>query len=231
MHGKLSMLKPRVPLELTVYLAYFSVTVWSLLKVDIFLASYIMEDPELLQPLESVIRQQFIPALTGKDSPGDLMRELLALPASLGGLSITNPITISAEQHSTSKLISAPLVKRVIEQDHQLGDCHGQPVPPNALDKKKLPKTCTANFLHPFNTALSFPKKRVRPLGCLLSQLMTMASPYISPHLEMHCLFVTTGPWRTHHPAAAVVISSLLIMLCHAQQVAFRQSGTMRWGT
>ena len=68
-----------------------------------------MEDPEILQPLESMIRQQFIPALTGKDSPGDLMRKLLALPAKLGGLSISNPVTISAEQHSTSKLISAPL--------------------------------------------------------------------------------------------------------------------------
>ena len=119
-------------------------------KWTYFLRVTCMEDPELLQPLESVIRQQFIPALTGKDSPGDLMRELLALPASLGGLSITNPITISAEQHSTSKLISAPLVKRVIEQDHQLGDCHGiqQQAKAAARSTKRLRQKEAAKDLH-----------------------------------------------------------------------------------
>ena len=34
-----------------------------------------------MQPLEETIRQQFLPALTGRDSPSDMERELLALPS------------------------------------------------------------------------------------------------------------------------------------------------------
>ena len=45
----------------------------------------------LLQPLEDAIRQCFIPALTNRPAPGDLERELLALPTRLGGLGLVNP--------------------------------------------------------------------------------------------------------------------------------------------
>ena len=83
-----------------------------------------MTTSELLEPLETVIQSQFIPALTGHTHPGDLVRELLALPAHLGGMGLINPAIISAEQHATSKLISAPLVDQVLRQDHQLIQCH-----------------------------------------------------------------------------------------------------------
>ena len=78
------------------------------------------------------------------------MRKLLALPAKLGGLSIINPVTISVEQHSTSKLISAPLVKRVLEQDHHLGDCHDiqQQTKAVARSTKRLRLKEAANDLH-----------------------------------------------------------------------------------
>jgi len=76
---------------------------------------------ELLQPLESAIRSQFLPSLTGTSRPGDLMRALLALPCSLGGLNVVNPIDA---QFSTSKRISAPLVDLIFRQEHQLHDCY-----------------------------------------------------------------------------------------------------------
>ena len=79
---------------------------------------------ELLQPLECTIRSQLIPALTGQNPPGDLMRELTALPVHLGGLGLINPKTSSSQIHMASKMISAPLVDRVVHQDHQLSDCH-----------------------------------------------------------------------------------------------------------
>ena len=41
---------------------------------------------DLLQPLESAICLQLIPALTGQNQPGDIVRELTALPVRLGGL-------------------------------------------------------------------------------------------------------------------------------------------------
>ena len=49
---------------------------------------------ELFQPLEDVICSSFIPALTGHCTPGNLIRDLLAFPASLGGLVLTNPVAI-----------------------------------------------------------------------------------------------------------------------------------------
>ena len=47
---------------------------------------------DLLLPLESAICSQLIPALTRQNLPGDLVRELTALPVRLGGLSLINVI-------------------------------------------------------------------------------------------------------------------------------------------
>ena len=63
---------------------------------------------QLLQPLESAIQSQFILALTGHAPQGHLVQDLLALPACPGGLGLINRVAVSAEQHATSKLISAP---------------------------------------------------------------------------------------------------------------------------
>ena len=82
-----------------------------------------LSSSDLLQPLELVIQSHFIPALTGQPSPGHLAREMLALPARLGGLGLINPVAIAEEQHATSQLISAPLVERILHQDHRLNDC------------------------------------------------------------------------------------------------------------
>ena len=79
---------------------------------------------ELLQPLEASINSQLIPALTGQNPTGDLVCQLLALPTHLGGLGLINPVDASAEQHHTSKLISAPLVNLVVNQELSLGECH-----------------------------------------------------------------------------------------------------------
>ena len=52
------------------------------------------------------------------------MRKILALPARLGGLGLTNPILSAKEQRNASQQISAPLVDRIINQEHRLGCCH-----------------------------------------------------------------------------------------------------------
>ena len=79
---------------------------------------------DVLKPLEQAIRMHFIPALTGQPPPGEQMRELLALPARLGGLGLTNPTLSAREQQNSSQQISGPLVSRIINQEHELGDCH-----------------------------------------------------------------------------------------------------------
>ena len=70
------------------------------------------------------INSQLIPALTGQNPTGDLVHQLLALPTHLGGLGLINPVDASAEQHHTSKLISTPLVNRVVNLELTLGECH-----------------------------------------------------------------------------------------------------------
>ncbi len=49
-----------------------------------------------LSPLEAVIRTKLIPALTGRPPPNDIERNLLALPARLGGIALANP-TVSTD--------------------------------------------------------------------------------------------------------------------------------------
>ena len=85
-----------------------------------------MEESQLhvLESLEKAIQSRFIPTLTGQPPPGEHTREMLALPARLGGLSLTNPVASAKEQLNASQQISAPLIDRIINQDHQLGSCH-----------------------------------------------------------------------------------------------------------
>ena len=73
--------------------------------------------------MESLQEAHFIPALT---PPGEHMREMLALPARLSGLGLTNPATSAKEQRGASQQITAPLIHRIIDQDHHLGSCHSE---------------------------------------------------------------------------------------------------------
>ena len=82
-----------------------------------------MSSKDLLQPLENVISSTLIPSLTGQSPPGDLTRDLLALPCKHGGLGITSPLDACSEQRQMSKAISAPLIDRVIKQESSMGDC------------------------------------------------------------------------------------------------------------
>ena len=53
----------------------------------------------MIQPLEDSIRSRLIPALTGRAPPCHIDRELLALPARLGGLGIVNPTKLSSSEY------------------------------------------------------------------------------------------------------------------------------------
>ena len=77
----------------------------------------------LLHPLESARQNKFIPAITGQAAPGKLTRDLLALPARLGGLGIFNPLSVAKELHKASTQICAPLVDRIVCQNHSIGNC------------------------------------------------------------------------------------------------------------
>ncbi len=76
----------------------------------------ISDSSALFQPLETVIHQQFIPALTGREPCSPEERRLFALPARYGGLNITNPVAVAESELSASRKISAPLMEMIINQ-------------------------------------------------------------------------------------------------------------------
>ena len=53
---------------------------------------------DILESLEKAVQSHFIPALTGQPPPGEHTRELLALPARLGGLGLMNPAASVKDQ-------------------------------------------------------------------------------------------------------------------------------------
>ena len=74
--------------------------------------------PNLL-PLESIIRTKLAPALTGRPPPNDLDRDLLALPARLGGIALVNPTQATDTDHLSSIKITEVLKDAILQQDFQ----------------------------------------------------------------------------------------------------------------
>ena len=68
-----------------------------------------------LRSLEDVIRQVFIPFITGRPPPNDSVRNLLGLPARLGGMGILDPSIRSDDEFNASSRVTAPLI-RLMEQ-------------------------------------------------------------------------------------------------------------------
>lgn len=68
----------------------------------------------LFEPLEKTIMEHFLTALF-KQYDTEL-RDIIALPAKLGGLSIFNPVTIAENEYRYSTTATAPLVTLIMEQ-------------------------------------------------------------------------------------------------------------------
>ena len=71
---------------------------------------------ELLHPLEEAIARDFLPALIGREVT-DEVRELLALPARLGGLDISIPTRKSSNEYDASTTVTQPLVAAIINKE------------------------------------------------------------------------------------------------------------------
>ena len=77
---------------------------------------------DLLAPVEDIIRNKFIPALTGRSAISDVERELLALPCRLGGLAIPNLTSLSPSHLQASKDICGPITKLILDRQYKLRD-------------------------------------------------------------------------------------------------------------
>ena len=76
----------------------------------------------LLQPLEPIMRSKFIPALTGQPPPSDEVRDLLALPARLGGIALTSPTSAADVEFLASTRVSDHLKKAILQQNFEYPD-------------------------------------------------------------------------------------------------------------
>ena len=85
---------------------------------------------EQFRPLEKTIRTVFLKDLLKKDV-NDIERDLIALPARLGGLGISNPVDATHIAHENSKFISLPLVNIILRQEIELE-------PRELLDETKM---------------------------------------------------------------------------------------------
>ena len=73
--------------------------------------------PHKSLPLETIIQTKLLPVLIGVAPPGDLIRDLLALPARLGGISMPNPSKTSNKEYASSLLISELLRHLILSKN------------------------------------------------------------------------------------------------------------------
>ena len=106
----------------------------------------------MLQPLEDAIRQLLLPAITGKSDISDLERDLIALPAHLGGLGIPNPTATSPTEHKASLQVTAPLVDAIIKRHGQFNTdtiAQQQQCKVKVRKEKREAHSATVDNLHP----------------------------------------------------------------------------------
>ena len=72
---------------------------------------------EYLQPIEDILRNQLIPAITGGKVVSDNERDLLTLPPRLGGLGIKNIVEISPKEHENSISLTQRLQNDLMGRD------------------------------------------------------------------------------------------------------------------
>jgi len=75
---------------------------------------------EYFEPLDRVIRDKLLPALTGQLSISDSERKLFALPARDGGLTIPVLSEISEDEFQTSMRMTAPLATLMVLQSSDM---------------------------------------------------------------------------------------------------------------
>ena len=85
----------------------------------IYLARTTPDIGDLLQPLEDVIQQRFLPTITGQNPFSNVIRELMAMPVRSGGLGISNPTREARKHYDASKKIASPLTTLIMQQANE----------------------------------------------------------------------------------------------------------------
>ena len=94
-----------------------------------FLQRTVSDTRKMFEPLERSIRDEFIPALLGRQV-SDTERRILALPYRYGGMGILNPIDTADREYRASREITSDLTDLIYQQNMNL----------QLLDKEKIRK-------------------------------------------------------------------------------------------
>ena len=101
--------------------AAFSALTHGLLSKWTYLSRVTPNIGHLLTPLDTVLRMDLLPALTGRSPPNDLECDLFALLVRLGGLGIRIPSRNADRELQSSLLITSPLMDHILKQDKEYG--------------------------------------------------------------------------------------------------------------
>ncbi|CAB4039183.1 Hypothetical predicted protein [Paramuricea clavata] len=88
---------------------------------------------EMFQVLENRIANNFIPALTGRESCSNEERSLLSLPTRHSGLNLPNPVDLAEIQHDASLKLTEPLKKMTLSHNTSVAALFRK----HELDKKR----------------------------------------------------------------------------------------------
>ena len=81
----------------------------------------LLDFAQLLEPLERTINGVLIPAVTYHTVTEEEC-DLLGLPVRMGDLGFTDPVVTSSSEYEASIKVTNPLVRRIVEQEHQPPD-------------------------------------------------------------------------------------------------------------
>ena len=165
----------------------------------------------LFEPLEDVIHEHFIPALTGQDPCSVLERELLALPCQFGDLNIPNPTILCEFQFSALKKISGPLASLILEQSNDFS------IPSLHSIKSEIRQTRHQLLTSNFNNIKSHLILCFNILTAKCSSVWLTALPiqeqgfHLNKIFEMPCVYIMVGNFLTFQVTVFVGPPSVLI--------------------
>ena len=87
-----------------------------------FISRVMKDTSSQLDVVKDAIRRKFLPALTGRQTPGDTERDLLALSVRHRGLGVGNPVKCADIEYRNSLEMVAPLTELLVRQQHSLED-------------------------------------------------------------------------------------------------------------
>ena len=115
---------------------------------------------ELRERLKRAINEVLIPAVT-YHTVTKVQRDLLAYPVRMGGLGFTEPVVTSSSEYEASIKVTNPLVRRIVEQEHQSPDASEI----QTLSTRKQKDDCLSERLEQVKNSLLTKAKRAVELA------------------------------------------------------------------